>query len=244
MMKNVLIFFFLISNFFAFSQNLKNYTVRVFDKNSDQQIDTFKIYRKGESLIIEYDNRVIPLKIFSRHLHLEYKYIDIFIDTVMNPNNCCVLLVKESPKGTESSYSECYYTNHHVVRNLNYIDKNPKNKYRSSDFFEFDEDFYLGAVSGLAYSGISIGGTFKYYNFLTGYENIIFNSEASVILSGEFKNGIDLGIGVRVGPLLPIGVALSSFIFNNDYSINIRPEVGWDFGLYSIIYGNNIETVF
>lgn len=242
-MKQTLLFFLLSFSLLAVGQNDNYYSIRVFDKNLEQQINSFRINQTDSSLTITYGTRDILLNIPKRKL--TYKYLDIFIDTLMNSDDCWILWMQDLPNAVaihqSKKFSNCYDTHHHVVRNLNYFDPTPQNKYHPSDFIEQNEDYFLGASSGLSYSGLAIGGTFKYYKGLTGYENLIFNSEASIILTGKNKDGIDISAGVRAGPLIPIGLSISSLILDNNYAINIRPEVGWDFGLWSVIYGYNIK---
>ncbi len=177
-------------------QNFTNYKVRLYDKNLDLQIDSFFIYKTDTHLVISYNN--INIRLGVSHLlkdikdrHPNHVYLDIFIDTILNPNDCWQFYLKTKQQYGESGYSNDDYlncikpTNYHVVRCLDHLDENPKNQYHYSDFFIDDGSLFIGAISGLAYSGLTIGGVIKYDKGLLQ----CFNVEASIVATGEYKNG-------------------------------------------------------
>lgn len=218
-----------------------DYQIRVFDKNADKEITKYDISFNDSSFTVNYGNKELYFGI--PKYRLDYKYLDIFLDTLNNPDDCWVLWMQDSTTvGVHIRKSPyCSDTNAHFIRNLAYLDKNPRNAFNWSDFLEIDDDFFLGATSGISYSGFAMGATLKYYqSAFGGYGYYVLNAEYSQVLTGAYKSGTEIGAGIRIGPVLPFGVSLNTLILDNKYWFNLRPEVGLDFGKFSLIYGYNI----
>lgn len=224
------------------SQN--DYTITIYDKNTKKQIPATNFIQTDSTISFNYDTEKLIFDIPKKHLL--HKYLYIYIDTVKNKNQTFVLDVRDK-------YNTLYFDDvndsiehFHVVRNLNYSLKNSKTAFSGKDFFYLfgGKDIYLNANVGYAYSGLLVGVSLKYFLYFSlygkGFNLVTLNMEYSNIQSGSFKSAQELGLGVRALLPVPIGLQLNTFYFDNKYSLQLRPEVGFDIASFSLIYGYNI----
>ncbi len=244
-MKYVLIF--LLQFIFVSIWAQQSYSVFVYDKNTNKEVPVKDFKQTDSTISINFDNKEIIFDVDRESL--DFKYIYLYIDTIDNADNVPYVLDVRSDFYTNGRGVPDSIKHFHVLRNLDWGLRNPKNAFRWKNFIGLDgesKDIFIGANIGHAYSGLLVGASLKWiaYSYVDiwgdGFFILTANLEYSAIMSGPYTGAREFGVGLRNTSIIPIGLQYNRIYLNNTFSSNIRPEIGIDIGLFSIIYGYNI----
>ena len=241
------IFVFLLQFVFVSLIAQQTFSVFVYDKNTKKEVPVKDFKQTDSTISINFDNNQIVFDI--KKYDLRYDYLYLYIDTIDNEDNVpFVIDIRASNRDYGRGVADSI-KHFHVMRNLDWELKNPKNAFRWKDFIGLNgesKDVFVGANIGRGYSGTIVGAYLKWLPFAyidlwgDGLFILTANLEYASVISGPYFGAHEFGVGLRNISVVPIGIQYNRMYLNNTFSSNIRPEIGIDIGLFSFLYGYNI----